>query len=168
MEGGDAEAITRSRVLREGAKARSRATYADDPYTWALEQAELLRNGRLDLIDRPHLADEISALRHYLTAKLRSDLSRVLQHLLKWDRQPERRTRSWATSIREHRRRVAEHLQDGPGLKSASPTLLGRAYADGRNDALEETKLPPELVPETCPNTWDKIMTRPIDWPEAP
>lgn len=144
------------------------AAYADDPYTWALEQAELLRSGRFDLIDTLNLADEITALAHHLAAKLRSDLSRVLQHLLKWDFQPDRRTRSWSISIREHRRRATEHLEDGTGLKSTLTTIIERAYADGRHEALEETRLPPELIPETCPYTWDEIMTRPIDWPEAP
>lgn len=142
--------------------------YADDPYTWALEQAGLLRSGQFDLIDAENLADEITTLAHYLAAKLRSDLSRVLQHLLKWDYQPDRRTRSWAVAVREHRRRVAEHLQDGPGLKSALSAIIVRAYTDGREAALEETRLRPDLVPETCPYSWDEIMTRPIKWPEIP
>ena len=152
--------------LAERGQAPVFAAYADDPYSWALEQAELLRNGQFDLIDAQNLADEITALAHYLAAKLRSDLSRVLQHLLKWDYQPDRRTRSWAVTIHEHRRRVAEHLQDGPGLKSALSGITARAYADGREAALEETRLRPDLVPETCPYSWDEIMTRLVEWPQ--
>ena len=155
------------RRLSERGQAPLLSAYDDDPYSWALEQAELLRNGQLARLDTQNLADEITALAHYLAAKLRSDLSRILQHVLKWDHQPERRTRSWAISIREHRRRVAEHLQDGPGLKSALASITERAYADGRDAALNETRLNPHLVPEICPYSWDEIMTRPIEWPES-
>ena len=154
----------------KGAKAprEIRVAHKDDPYTWALDQAELLRGSHLDLIDTTNLADEIAALAHYLADKLRSDLARVLQHLLKWDHQPERRSRSWALSIEEHRRRVAEHLQDGPGLRSILSDTISRAYADGRSQALQDTHLPIRLLPEICPYSWDDIMSRPIDWPEEP
>lgn len=154
--------------LGEKGQAPLLSAYVDDPYTWALEQAELLRGGRLDLIDTTNLADEITALAHYLADKLRSDLSRVLQHLLKWDYQSEVRSRSWFLSIREHRRRVEEHIEGGPGLKSILPKLLTEAYRNGRRHALNDTGLPQKAMPETCPYTWDEIMTRPIDWPEAP
>lgn len=162
--------MTLAEERRAGFSERGRApllsAYADDPYSWALEQAELLRTGQFELLDSQNLADEITALAHYLAAKLRSDLSRVLQHMLKWDYQPDRRTRSWAMTIREHRRRVAEHLQDGPGLKSALSGITARAYTDGREAALEETRLTSDLVPEACPYTWDEIMTRAIEWPQ--
>lgn len=142
------------------------AAYGEDPYTWALEQAELLRRGRLDLIDTTNIADEIEALVHYLADKLRSDLSRVLQHLLKWDHQEEMRSRSWTLSIREHRKRVARHLKKAPGLRSVLTEVLEDAYGNARRHALNETGLPQKAIPETCPYSWDDIMTRPIDWPE--
>ena len=122
----------RRRELGEERQRPVLVTYEADPYTWALEQAELLRGGRLDLIDTTNVADEIEALVHYLADKLRSDLSRVLQHLLKWDHQEEMRSRSWALSIREHRRRVARHLSKAPGLKSILAEVLEDAYGNGR------------------------------------
>jgi hypothetical protein len=143
-------------------------TYEDDPYTWALEQAELLRSGRLHLVDAANLADEITALAHYLADKLSSDLSRVLQHLLKWDYQPHLRSRSSALSIREHRRRVARHLKKGPGLRSVLPDILVEAYDDGRDYALAEAEVGLSTIPELCPYTWDEIMNRPIEWAETP
>ena len=142
--------------------------YKDDLYFWALEQAELLRSGRLDLLDIPNLADEIRASVHCLADKLRSELSRILQHLLKWDFQEETRTRSWALSVGEHRRRVARHLIRAPGVRSVLSEVLEDAYSNGRWHALNETGLPRKAIPVTCPYTWDEIMTRPIEWPENP
>jgi Domain of unknown function DUF29 len=163
-------AVTLADDRRAAAKSRevapTLARYVEDPYTWSFEQAELLRAGRFDLVDAANLADEITSLAHYLADKLRSDLSRVLQHLLKWEYQPERRSRSWALSIEEHRRRVAEHLHDGPGLRAILSDLLLRAYADGRGFALRDTELPRATLPEQCPYSWDEIMTRPVAWPE--
>lgn len=154
---------------RELAEERQRpvlAAYGNDPYTWALEQAELLRRGRVDLIDTTHIADEIEALVHYLADKLRSDLTRLLQHLVKWDYQVDHRSRSWALSIQEHRRRVERQLRKGPGLKSILGELLEEAYSDGRRHALDETNLPLAAVPEVSPYLWEEIMTRPIVWPQ--
>ncbi len=154
--------------LAEAGQTPLLTAYADDPYTWALEQAELLQSRRLDLIDTEHLADEIAALAHYLADKLRSDLSRILQHLLKWDFQQEVRTRSWVLSIQEHRRRVARHLKKAPGLTSILTEVLEDAYGNGRRHALDETGLPRKAIPEICPYTWDEIMTRPVEWSETP
>lgn len=161
--------LTHFRVLtpEEREQAPVLTVYEKDPYSWALQQAELLRSGQLSLIDAFNLAEEITALARYIERKLRSDLSRVLQHLLKWDYQSDRRTRSWVLSIEEHRRCVDEHLQDSPGLRSRLFELTQRAYADGRSYALQETRLREGTLPENCPYGWDEIMTRPIEWPET-
>ena len=156
----------RRRELTEERQTPVLSTYEADPYTWALEQAELLRSRRFDLIDPANIADEIEALVHYLADKLRSDLGRVLQHLLKWDHQQEVRMRSWALSIREHRRRIARHLRKAPGLRSIMPEILQDAYDNGRRHALNETGLARKAFPETCPYTWEEIMDRPIEWHE--
>ncbi len=140
--------------------------YEDDPFTWAQEQADLLLAGRFDLIDAPNLADEITTLAHYLADTLRSDLVRVIQHLLRWDHQEIRRSRSWMLSLREHRRRIDEHLKRAPGLRSVLPDMVESAYLTARTEVLKETALPQESLPDTCPYDWNAIMHREIAWPE--
>ena len=80
-----------------------RAHYDTDLYSWALQQAGLLRAGRLSEIDAPNIAEELVDVGNEQYDKLESALAVLLMHLLKWDRQPERRSRSWeswsATSI---------------------------------------------------------------------
>ncbi len=151
---------------RHGSRQPALTRYDADPYTWALEQAALLREGREDGLDRINLADEITDLAHYLAGKLRSDLTRVLQHLIKWDAQPERRSRTWQLSIREHRRRTERHLANAPGLRSVLSKTIQEAYEDARDKALKEMNLPDKDVPEVNLYTWDDIMTREITWPE--
>ena len=156
----------RRRELGEERQRTVLAAYEDDLYSWALEQAELLRTGRLDALDLLNLADEITDVAHWLSSKMHSDVSRILQHLLKWDYQTDHRSRSWAESIWEHRKRAARHLKKGPGLKSTLPDLIGEAYVDGRDFASRDTRMPESTFPDTCPYSWDEIMTRPIEWPQ--
>ena len=74
-----------------------------DLYSWALRQAELLRAGRLSEIDAAAIAEEIDDVGEEQYDKLESALRVLMLHLLKWDHQPDRRSRSWTLSIREHR-----------------------------------------------------------------
>lgn len=150
----------------ESTRSRSRALYDDDLYAWALEQAALIEAGRFSELDVVNLADEVADVARREVHQLESRLSRVLQHLLKWDYQKERRAASWARSIREQRRRVSRLLKDSPSLTNRVDALLKEAYTQGRVAALNESNLPDHMIPEANPYSWDEIMTRPVSWPE--
>ena len=137
-----------------------------DPHAWALRQEEALRDGRFAELDLPRLADEIDILGNSQHRAFESALTRLLQHLLKWDFQPERRSRSWALTVRAQRIHVGRVLKRSPSLGGRRLQTLGDAYALALVDALRETGLPDSVVPETNPYSWDEVMTRPIVWPE--
>ena len=118
------------------------ATKRDDLYSWAVRQAELLRAGRLSEIDPVAIAEEIDDVGEEEYHRLESALRVAMLHLLKWDHQRDRRSRSWALSIREHRRRVLRQLRKSPGLKSQLDEALEAAYEDARLEASSETGLP--------------------------
>ena len=141
--------------------------YEDDAHAWAFEQAALLKAGRFADLDLINLADEIESVGHNEYDKLESDLARVIQHLLKWDHQPARRSRSWVNTIKEHRRRVNRHLDNNPSLKTRRVEALQQAYERGRAEALIETDLPDDAFPPENQESWDEIMTRPIVWPKS-
>ena len=101
--------------------------------------------------------------------KLQSAITVLSLHLLKWDHQPAKRSRSWELSIYEQRERIADSLADNPGLKFRLPDAILRGYKYGRVDALKETKLPKSVLPIDCPFSFDDLMTRPIVYePPAP
>ena len=104
----------------ENIQLEPRVRYEDDAYTWALQQAELLRAGRFGELDILNLSDEVEDVAGREYDKLESALARILQHLLKWDYQSERRSGSWVLSIEEHRSRVIDQLADHPGPKKCS------------------------------------------------
>ena len=140
--------------------ADPRAEYEHDFYSWLMEQARFVREGRWSAIDRDNLAEEIESLGREQFSKLESALRVLLLHLLKWDHQPERRSRSWELSIKEQRIAVQDVLDDNPGLRPRIPEALARGYRRARIEAAKETGLDEHVFPETCPYAFDEAMTR--------
>ncbi len=150
-------------VARE--KAGTPVAKEADLYSWAVRQAALLREGRLTEIDAAAIAEEIDDVGEEEYYRLESALRVLMLHLLKWDHQPERRSRSWTLSIQEHRRRAQRRLLRSPGLKSQLDDALTAAYEDARLEAAGETGLPMRLFPATRPFDYAEIMERSIVWP---
>lgn len=146
---------------RDEPASHARAAYDRDLYNWALEQGALLRARRFDEVDIENVAEEIESLARTEFDKLVSFLRLTIMHMLKWEYQPSRRTRSWAISIANHRESADEILADNPGLKSRIGEALERAYPKARRDAADETELPFATFPESCPYSLSEIMTRP-------
>ncbi len=125
----------------------------------------MLRGGRVAEADLENIAEELTDLGREEFHKLVSAYGVLLLHMLKWDFQPERRTRSWAISVATQRNRVADVLGDNPGLKSRVNEALERAFRDARLEAASETGLKPAIFPPDLPYTLDDMMTRdfPLD-----
>ncbi len=133
----------------------------DDTYRWAFEQAAHLRAGRFDQVDIMNVADEIESVGKSEFRSFASGLEVILIHMLKWDHQPSKRSRSWILSILEHRRRVREDLDDNPSLKSREAEAIQRAYGTARLRASRETKQRLDVFPEECAYGWEQIMEAP-------
>jgi len=133
-----------------------------DFYSWLMEQARLIREGRFDALDRDNLAEEIESLGREQFNKLVSALRVAMMHMLKWDHQPAARSRSWLLSIEEQRLEIADVLADNPGLKPRIGEAIARAYRRARIEAAKETGLDAAVFPATCPYSFDDIMKRTI------
>ncbi|NJO39732.1 MAG: DUF29 family protein [Cyanobacteria bacterium CRU_2_1] len=66
----------------------------------------------------PNLIEEIESLGQQQRQELRSRLSVLIGHLLKWHYQPQQRSRSWLATLRIQCLDIAELLEDNPSLKS--------------------------------------------------
>ncbi|MDB5558795.1 MAG: hypothetical protein JWQ36_1729 [Enterovirga sp.] len=146
---------------------RMSTRHGEDLYTWVQEQVALLRAGRLGEIDAENIAEELSDVGKSEFSKLQSALEIILAHMLKWDHQPERRSRSWDNSIAAQRADYADVLGDNPGLKSRRSEALTRAYRKARLAASSETNPPRDSFPAECPYGWDDVLERPFTY-EAP
>src|SRR5437870_1984495 len=106
--------------------------YDRDFYSWSLEQARLVREGRWSAIDRENVAEEIESLGREQFNKLESALRVLMTHMLKWDHQASRRSRSWSLPIEAQRLQLENVLFDNPGLKPRIAEATARAYRSSR------------------------------------
>lgn len=125
--------------------------YRQDYHGWALHNAHLLRQGRLNEIDLDNIAEELEDMGASKERELESRLGILLAHLLKWVYQPERRGNSWRATIEEQRRRVARLLHKNPSLKSKLGEVFEEAYGDARLIAMRETGMDKTVFPPASP-----------------
>lgn len=140
--------------------------YDADFHTWALQQAELLRNAAFDKLDVVNLAEEIQAMSARERRELISRLRVLLMHLLKWQYQPNYPIKtSWQTTINNQRDDIGLLLEDSPSLAPKIPEALAKAYPMAvREAAIQESGLPKHLFPDACPWTFEQVMD-PDFWP---
>lgn len=138
--------------------------YEADFYTWANEQAALLREGKIATADVANIAEELESMGRAERNALQSQIERVLKHLLKWQHQPGRRGRSWQLTIANARDRVGHLLAQNPGLKASVRQVLAEAYPLARREAAIETGLDLDAFPSSCPWTFERICNADF-WP---
>jgi hypothetical protein len=139
----------------------------EDLCAWVDEQVGHLLAGRVESLDLEGIAEELGDVGKTEYRDLRSVLAVIIQHLLKWDFQPERRSRSWVLSIAEHRARLAETLAESPSLRRRIPEASSAAWRTARGRALDETGLPDDGLPADCPYTFEDIEARPVVYDPA-
>jgi hypothetical protein len=133
------------------------ATHDNDFYAWTQEQAHLLRTGQLHQIDWQNIAEEIEDMGRSEKRQLESRLEILIMHLLKWQFQPNLRSRSWELTIKEQRLRLEKLFQENPSLQSNITEVIEKVYPLATLSAERETGL--SLFPETCPYTLTEIFS---------
>ncbi|MDD1413978.1 DUF29 domain-containing protein [Dolichospermum sp. ST_con] len=132
--------------------------YNQDFYAWTQKQAKALEQKLVLELDWQHLQEEVQSLGRHEYRELISRLGVLIGHLLKWEYQPEQRSRSWFLTIREQRRAIVRHLRQNPSLKSRITEAMLDAFEIGIDLALRETNLPLRTFPENCPYLFDDII----------
>lgn len=144
-----------------------KALYEADFFAWTQQQASLLQAQRWSDIDVPNLIEEIESLGKQQRQEMRNRLSILLAHLLKWEYQSHKRSRSWLATIRVQRRDLLRLIQDSPSLKPYLAEAVLSAYVNAKDLAMGETDLPPTTFPGICPYSWPQIID-PQFYPGAP
>jgi hypothetical protein len=139
--------------------------YDTDFYAWTVEQAALLRDGKVQALDLANLAEEIESLGKSQSDAVWSHFQVLLRHLLKWRYQPTHRSRSWRRTILTQRLALARKMGTQGTLYAQRGSLLDDAYPGARRLAVVETGLPLTLFPETCPWTPEQVLDEDF-WPE--
>ena len=133
--------------------------YERDFFEWAIQNAELLRAGRLGEADLEHIAEEIEDMGISQKKELYSRLRILLVHLLKWKFQPEGRPGStWRSTIRTQRAELDALFDFAPSLRATVAKNLQKAFPKAVNDATDETGVPKGTFPDTCPFSADQVL----------
>lgn len=136
--------------------------YEADAYGWALAQAAFIRSGRLDQIDWTNVAEEIEDVAKIERRAAESALRLIMMHILKWQMQPERQSRSWAGSIATQRAAYDQALAENPSLRSHVDAMRSSAYRRSRIEAAAEMDMPIRLIGEQ-PLDWATILDAPFE-----
>ncbi|ACB53607.1 hypothetical protein cce_4259 [Crocosphaera subtropica ATCC 51142] len=132
--------------------------YEEDFCLWLETTAELLKNRQLENLDYDNLIEEIETMGRSERNSLKSNLVVVLMHLLKYKYQPQKRSKSWLSSIFEHRRRLIEAFKTSPSLKRYYQKVFDECYQYAVRQASIETGLPLEKFPNTSPFTTEETI----------
>lgn len=132
--------------------------YDEDFFEWTQRSAELLRAGRWEQADLEHVAEEIEDMGKRDLKELNSRVRVLLIHLLKWQLQPQKRSRSWNDTIASQRIEIEDVLEQSPSLKVKLQAKLSDNYAKAVRLAMIETELPPTHFPAECPFTVEQIL----------
>jgi hypothetical protein len=127
------------------------ASYEGDFHAWAFEQATLVRALAPKTLDVDNIAEELEALGRGERRELVSAWRLIIHHLLKWQYQPDKRSKSWISTIQRERRHLRRSEARAPSLRAKAADLIVEAYVEAVFDALDETELPRSTFPKSCP-----------------
>ncbi|ASC70828.1 hypothetical protein XM38_017750 [Halomicronema hongdechloris C2206] len=134
--------------------------YELDFYAWITRNVALLRAGQLSDIDAEHIAEELDSMGKRDLRQLRSRLQLLVMHLLKWQYQPDRQSKSWLATIDHQRDEIEMLILDSPSLRRELDPTLAMIYPKAVRDAQRETGLARDTFPETCPFSLDEILNQ--------
>jgi Domain of unknown function DUF29 len=152
------------------AKVLERSLYQTDYYAWTKQQAAELRkllaaraNTTLDLAN---LAEEVESLGRSDLATVRSQLRRIIEHLLKLEYSPAVEPRfGWRESVIEARDVIPDVIT--ATLRRDVDAEFAKTYQQGRRRAEAALMRHGEreaarALPATCPYSFDEIVSH--DW----
>jgi hypothetical protein len=136
-----------------------------DFYAWTLQQASLLREGRLSEADIVHIAEELESMGASERRELTHRLAVLIAHLLKWQFQPELRGNSWRNTIDVQRFDVKELLEENPTLVAKLNERMEKAYSKSLLLVVRETGLSKQMFPPVCPFNAEQLLSEDY-WPQ--
>jgi hypothetical protein len=132
--------------------------YETDFYGWTLEQSKLLSLGKFEGLDLVNLVEEIESLGKQRQQELSNRLGVLIGHLLKWQYQPQKRSRSWQVTIQLQREEIQDLLEDNPSLRSYVEKALSKGFRLGLALVLSETPIKKTLLPKECPYGFEQLL----------
>jgi hypothetical protein len=138
--------------------AATQTLYETDFAEWADHTAALLRARKFAEIDWESVIEEVETLGRSERAAVRSQLRRMLVHLIKQRVQPERDGASWQISVASARMEIRNVIRDSPSLRRHLEDHLRVIYGDAVEESLVQMNLQEADLPEDCPWTLGQLL----------
>lgn len=127
------------------------------PYRTAVAIQEALQAGRVTDANSG-LQELIEALSKSERRALKSQLVRLMLHIIKWQAQPERRSLSWMASIADARDEIADIREETPSLNErVIQELWDKAFVIARRNAEAEMGRGAEIKALTWDDVFDRV-----------
>lgn len=134
------------------------ALYEADETAWLDTMAQLAAERRVDELDYEHLSEFLADMARRDRREVRSRLTVLLMHLLKWEHQPDQRSNSWRATIVEQRQELINDLAESGTLRNYGREVLPQAYQQAVKRAAAETGLDAGDFPGECPWSWEQAV----------
>jgi hypothetical protein len=121
-----------------------------DETAWLEQTADLVAQRRFNEINHEQLSEYLADMARRDRREVLSRLTVLLAHLLKWERQPDRRSGSWEATILHQRQQLQDLLESGT-LRNHAREVLAKAYERAVNQAALEMGVAEETLPAACP-----------------
>ncbi|MBI1986828.1 MAG: DUF29 domain-containing protein [Nitrospinae bacterium] len=131
--------------------------HEQDQMAWLEEMASLLHEERYEELDYSNLEVFLVEMAQRERREAKSRLTSLLTHLLKFDYQPEQRSRSWEVTILLQRQELHELLESAT-MKNYFLTIIESAFANAVKRAAVETGLSETLFPTACPYSVAQVL----------
>lgn len=133
--------------------------YDFDPHKFLLEHGEEMEQGIIHEEDVSDILDFLLEMSISDIRAVKSHLTILYQHLLKYQYQKDHQTRSWINTIRRTSRELSEIVEDSKSISNKiTPELQNKAYENAKKYASVETLLPITTFPKTVPYIFDNII----------
>jgi hypothetical protein len=132
--------------------------YESDALIWTETQIALLRAGKFDQLDLENIISELGYQVRKDKSEVASRLRGLIAHLLKYQFQPERRSRSWANTIDNHREGILDVLTQMPSLRAHLDEYIAHNYPKAVRAAARDTRKPRAAFPKENPYTTEQIL----------
>lgn len=131
--------------------------YIEDETAWLEAMAAIVRRRDLAVLDLDNLAEYLTDMALRDRREVKNRLVVLLAHLLKWEFQRKKRSRSWRTTVLHQRQELADLAGRGV-LRAHAETVLPEVYANAVELAASETGLPRASFPVVCPYTVEQLF----------
>lgn len=135
--------------------------YLEDETAWLEQMAQLIAEQRLSELDYVNLREFLIDMSRRDRREVLSRLITLIVHRLKWEHQPEMRSKSWRSTIAEQRRELEELLESGT-LRNYASEVLAKAYAHAVEQAALETGLDESAFPSDSSRTVEEWLDKEV------